>query len=660
MRRWRSLLALPFACLVGCTAISAWAADLVPVSAYARLPQLSGFDVSPSGKRVLMFQPTGDSLHLVVMDLEARTSRLALASDPDRFFFNWCRFHTDDRIVCSVRAYIKLQAAQVTLGYRWYRDGRVMVTRLFGVDYDGARFSELVPDAVSRNIADTDLVWNSQFQDRIVNWLPDDPNHVLIQLNRKNGNYPDVYRLDIYQNRIEMVTKNVAPISFWEATDTGKVVLGTGLRDLAPVAFVRTGRTFSEKPVSNWSSDVYPTVLGIAADERTAYVAMDAGDGRRALYGVDVADLRVSGSVFADPEFDVYGALIRDPRTRRPIAVVYDRDRTTITWLDADWQQRANELAKALPGTTNIPVSASRDGDVAVIESTSPTSVPTYYLYRSSARKLTRFGVTHPEIPPDQVAELRPIRYAARDGLSIPAYVAVPRQGDAKHLPTIILPHGGPYLRDTDAFDYWTQFFVSRGYAVLKPNFRGSAGYGTAFLQAGYDQWGEKMQDDVIDGLDWMIAQGITDPARVCVVGGSYGGYVALVAAYKTPQRFRCAIDFAGVADLSDLLRNTHQYQFGQLTRARIQQGGALHANSPIEHVGELGIPLLIVHGDQDRVVFIEQSERFVEALEKAGKPYRYIEQSGGDHFLSRASQRLQLFEAMDVFLREHLSAPHT
>ena len=247
--------------------------------------------------------------------------------------------------------------------------------------------------------------------------------------------------------------------------------------------------------------------------------------------------------------------------------------------------------------------------------------------------------------------------YTARDGMSIPAYLAVPLGGDAKHLPTVILPHGGPYLRDTGGFDYWVQFFVSRGYAVLQPNFRGSTGYGTAHLRAGYEQWGEKMQDDVIDGVDWLIAQGITDPARVCIVGGSYGGYVALVAAYKTPQKFRCAVDFAGVADLNAMVLNMYQYRFGDLARARVQRGNALSANSPIEHVADIGIPLLIVHGDQDRTVFIEQSVELDAALQAANKPHQFILQPGGDHLLSRASQRLQLFEAMDKFLHEHLSA---
>ena len=306
------------AMLLAMVALPVAADDLVPVSAFARLPQVSGFDVSPSGNRVLMFQPAGDSLHLVVIDLVAKTTRLALASDPDRFFFNWCRFANEDRILCSVRAYIKLIAGQDTVGFKWYRDGRVIVTRLFGVDHDGAHFTEMVPAKVTH--PGEELVWNSQFQDRIINWLPDDRDHVLIELNRKERMYPDVYLLDVNRNTLSTVAKNSPPVSSWEATDTGKIMLGVGLRDQGPVVFVRDGRTLIDRTPPNAQYDTLTGVLGFAPDERSAYVAMDAGDGHSALYQVGVSDLRTTATVISDPEFDVFGGLIRDPKSRQPIA----------------------------------------------------------------------------------------------------------------------------------------------------------------------------------------------------------------------------------------------------------------------------------------------------------------------------------------------------
>jgi dipeptidyl aminopeptidase/acylaminoacyl peptidase len=196
---------------------------------------------------------------------------------------------------------------------------------------------------------------------------------------------------------------------------------------------------------------------------------------------------------------------------------------------------------------------------------------------------------------------------------------------------------------------------LNRGYAVFKPNYRGSAGYGDEFMAAGFGQWGMKMQDDLMDGLDWLVARGLVDAKRVCMVGGSYGGYAALVAAFKSPERFRCAVSFAGITDLSELVKRLYNFQFGELTIARVQDGPEREAYSPLQQVERIGVPLLIVHGDVDRRVMVEQSRELVAALEQAGKPHVYIEQANGDHFLSLESHRIEYLEALDAFLSDHL-----
>jgi dipeptidyl aminopeptidase/acylaminoacyl peptidase len=175
-------------------------------------------------------------------------------------------------------------------------------------------------------------------------------------------------------------------------------------------------------------------------------------------------------------------------------------------------------------------------------------------------------------------------------------------------------------------------------------------------MASGFNQWGLAMQDDVIAGLDWMIAEGYADPDKVCIAGGGYGGYVALVAAFKTPEKFRCAVSFAGVTDLAKLEHRRRTMVFGRLATPRIPSGELRAANSPLAQVGKIGIPILLVHGDLDRNVMLEHASEFAEALEKNGKAYRYIEQAGGDHHLSRQSHRTEFFEAMDEFLAAHLS----
>ena len=245
------------------------------------------------------------------------------------------------------------------------------------------------------------------------------------------------------------------------------------------------------------------------------------------------------------------------------------------------------------------------------------------------------------------------MQYQTRDGLPIPAYLAQPTT-PGPH-PTVLLPHGGPYARDSAEFDAWTQFLVGHGFAVLKPNYRGSVGYGEAYMQAGYKQWGMKMQEDLMDGLDWLVAEGITNPERVCVVGASYGGYTALVSAYKFADKINCAVSLAGISDLEEMVNRIYSFDLVQRNRERIQDSAQLAANSPIQQVEAIDVPILLMHGNRDSVVRVRQSRAFAAALAKHGKEFRYVEQEDGDHFLSMASQRDQFFTEMSRFLMEHL-----
>lgn len=230
-----------------------------------------------------------------------------------------------------------------------------------------------------------------------------------------------------------------------------------------------------------------------------------------------------------------------------------------------------------------------------------------------------------------------------------------------QHAPLILLPHGGPASRNVLNFDYWTQFLASRGWAVLQVNFRGSSGYGKEFLQAGFQRWGLEMQDDLTDAAQYAIEQGIADPERICIVGGSYGGYAALMGVVKTQDLYRCAVSFAGVSDLRSLLKDKRQFLGYELGSER--QLGAwwsdrdrLKATSPVNHADKIRTPLLIVHGAEDRTVPVEQSRAMVEALRDAGfTRLRYVELPDGDHYLSRQDDRVTFFREMERFLATHL-----
>ena len=257
------------------------------------------------------------------------------------------------------------------------------------------------------------------------------------------------------------------------------------------------------------------------------------------------------------------------------------------------------------------------------------------------------------------------IHYPARDGTSIPAYLTLPPGGASKNLPVVVLPHGGPHWRDTASFDYIVQFLATRGYAVLQPQFRGSTGFGDAYVKAGYRQWGGLMQDDVTDGVRHLIADGTADPKRICIAGLSYGGYAALAGAAFTPDLYACAASIGGVSDLPTLLSEAKR-PFGSDTDAVASDEERIGktydpnviAKSPARSAATVTAPVLLLHGVDDSVVPIAQSERMARALEKAGRPVKFVKLAGEDHWLSRGDTRLQVLKELDAFLAPFLSQP--
>ena len=334
------------------------------------------------------------------------------------------------------------------------------------------------------------------------------------------------------------------------------------------------------------------------------------------------------------------------------------KHKTQYKWFNDTWKRRYDTFMKAIPGQQAIIVSTDASGEKLVFSVQGKDHGPAFYLFDSAKPSIVNFGRLYGGLEDSRVVAKQPVSYKSRDGLQIPAYLSLPHEGTAPY-PTVILPHGGPIARDSAEFDYWSQFLVTRGYAVLQPNFRGSSGYGRSFMEAGYSQWGQKMQDDIIDGLQWMVTEKIADPKKVCIVGGSYGGYAALVAAYQTPDRFNCAVSFAGVSDMRRLLFGMRNAIGGQRATNRIVTNvkgwSSLENISPITNVDKIAVPLLLVHGDEDDRVAVKQSRDLVAKLEKTGAEYQYLELEGGDHFLSLENHRIEFFSQMDAFLSENL-----
>lgn len=621
---------------------------------FARLPSIHSVRLSPDGNRAVVLRAIGESYHVTVADFTTGKSNLVMAADPEQFHFNWCAWANNERLVCSYRSYVTVRAGQITAGYRWYRDGRTTITRLLAADADGGNVLQLVPEAVSR-LGD-DLVWNAPDQDTIISWLPRDREHVLIQLARDDRVYPSVYRLNVYSNRLKRIERHDKRVLRWYADQNGVLRFAAGYAGTDPAAYAMRNGAPTPVDITRLGGVRPPEPLAFAAGGEHLFVAANNGRDHRAVYRLNITDASVVEPVHRDPDFDADRGLVVSPLTREPLVLQYPGDTLKQIWFDRELERTVAAVRDALPDRPSHLRLVDTDDAVnrLILYSHGNGTVPAYHMYDRAERALLLLGSQYPDA--DGTTDLLPARVPTRDGSEIPAYYALPGPPGNGPYPTVLMPHGGPWVRDTDDFDYWTQYLLSSGYAVVKPNYRGSSGYGDRFLADGFEQWGLRMQDDIMDALDWMIAAGHADPGRACIVGGSFGGYAALVAAYRAPERFRCAVSFAGVTDLDGLVERWRNFSLGELSVARVQTGAERQAGSPIRNVNRFGLPLLIVHGDVDRSVMIEQSRDLVAALDAAGKAYRYIEQAGGDHFLSVQSQRQEFFSALGPFLREHLA----
>ncbi len=294
---------------------------------------------------------------------------------------------------------------------------------------------------------------------------------------------------------------------------------------------------------------------------------------------------------------------------------------------------------------------------------TGPSSPGGYYIADTTTRRVDPIGSPYPKIAAGDVGVVRAVRYKAADGLEIEGVLTLPKGKAEKNLPLIVLPHGGPRYHDDVTFDWWAQAIASRGYAVLQPNFRGSTGYGNAFKEAGYGEWGAKMQTDLSDGVAYLAREGVVDPKRVCIFGGSYGGYAALAGVTLQKGVYRCAVSLAGLSDLGkyyndyQLRRGAYSSTMRDMQRLMgVESGGdpKLSARSPLDQAAKADAPILLIHGKDDTVVPFAHSQKMANALRTAGKPYEFVVLDGEDHWLSKSPTRLQMLTAAMTFIEKN------
>jgi len=405
--------------------------------------------------------------------------------------------------------------------------------------------------------------------------------------------------------------------------------------------------------------------LLFTADNRKLYVGSNLGRDKVAIVLVDPATGKEGQVVYERDDVDVQNIAWSRARQRASF-VNYQTWKLERHYLDPDARQLFERLEARLPGYEVTLQSLTDDESRMIVAATSDRTQGTRYLYDRKADTLTKLADVAPWLPEASMAAMKPIHYTTRDGLTVNGYLTLPNGVAPKKLPVVVNPHGGPWYRDGWGFNPEVQFLANRGYAVLQMNYRGSTGYGRRFWEASFKQWGFAMQDDITDGVEWLVKEGIADPARICIYGGSYGGYATLEGLVKTPDLYACGVDYVGVSNLFTFMNTIPPYwkpflgMMHEMVGDPAKDEARLAAASPALHADRIKAPLLIAQGARDPRVNKDESDQMVAALKARGIDVPYIVKDNEGHGFHNEENQFAFYEAMEQFLAKYLGHPVT
>lgn len=612
-----------------------------PIEAFAELPFMEQPELSPDGTRVAARIARDGQQLLMIAAIAAAPNRLHALTFGENDL-NWWRWVNDEWLIAGLGGETDVE------GMPW------SISRVASIKADGSKINLLARNTAAQN-AD-DVIWVAR----------DGSPRILLSYQTSiygsdPGFWPRVDEVDVTTGKLRNIVPSRPYVMSWYADAAGTVRMGVGYADAIrtfKLLYRPDGRSsFRVVDRANRRRNESMVVPMLFTAEPGKAIASDDHEGTDALYEYDLNRLELGAKIFAAPGFDI-GSVERDAAGTGLAGVHFTADGPGVHWFDPDLAKVQANIDKAVGNLRARIVSTSRDHSRMIVHVGSADQPGAYYYYDTSIGTMSvlskissRFGI--------HLSPVKTIRYKARDGLDIAAVLTLPKDRNPKNLPLILLPHGGPFARDSEEWDWWVQFLAYRGYAVLQPNYRGSSGYGTAFAAKGEGQWGLAMQDDLNDAVDWAVKEGIADAGRVCIAGASYGGYAAMRAAQRDGRKYRCAISYAGVSDLSAMVRYDSRFlNSGRGKDWMKAQAPDFAAVSPINFAAQFSTPILLMHGKKDRRVQVSQSREMAEKLKAAGKvagrDYIYVEQPLADHFFSRQADRLEFLQRMDAFLKEH------
>ena len=601
-------------------------APLIPMEDFFRNPEKSSFKISPDGNHIAYMKPWKSRMNVYVVDIKTDVEkRLTSSSERSIYGFLWLG---NNRI-----GYVK-------------DDGGDENMHFYAVDKDGSNEIDLTP-----------------FEDvktTIIDDLEEDSEHVILGLNKRNQQIFDPYRVNVNTGKMEMIAENPGNISGWLTDHDGKLRIAVTSDGVNTSLLYRKSESDEFKSIltTDFKEGISP--LFFTFDNKNIYVSSNRGRDKSAIYEFNIEQVQETKLIFEHEEVDV-SSLMYSSKRKVLTGVNYTVAKTERVFFD-DWRKNIqNKLEEKLPGYEVGITSFSKDEIKAVVVSYSDKSRGTYYIYDISENKLTDLGKVSPWLNEDHMAQMKPVKYTSRDGLTIHGYLTLPKGSNGKNLPIVVNPHGGPWARDSWGYSSQVQFLANRGFGVFQMNFRGSTGYGREFWELSFKEWGKSMQDDITDGVKWLIDEGIADPKRIAIYGASYGGYATLAGLAFTPDLYACGVDYVGVSNIFTLLETLPPYwELGRQMMYEMignpeTEKDILKAASPIFHVDSIKVPLFVAQGANDPRVKQAESDQIVEALRARSVEVPYMLKEDEGHGFYNEENQFDFYRAMEKFLKKHI-----
>lgn len=600
----------------------------IPLRNFFKNPESSAYQLSPNGQYLSYLAPFNQRMNIHIKNLETQ----------------------------EITRVTKLEDRDIR-GYIWVTNERLIYVRDFGGDEN---YHILAVNIDGSN--DVDLTPFEKVQAGLIDDLEGDKDHVLVSLNIRNPQFFDPYRLNIVTGELTILAENPGYITTWMTDHDGKLRLALANDGVNTSILYREKETeaFKVAITANFRQSVSP--LFFTFDNKQIYASSNLGRDKSAIVIFDLEKGEESEILFSHDVVDVSG-LSYSKKRKTLTTISYTTWKRQFHFLDEERANLQTRLERDLGDYEVVISSSNKAEDTFLVRTYSDRSQGAYYIYLKNEDRLEKISEVSPWLDENELAAMQPIQYQSRDGLTIHGYLTLPKNIEAKNLPVVINPHGGPWARDSWGFNPEIQFLANRGYAVLQMNFRGSTGYGRAFWEASFKEWGLAMQDDITDGVQWLVEQGIANKDKIAIYGGSYGGYATLAGITLTPDLYACAIDYVGVSNLFTFMETIPPYweQFREMLYQMVgdpkdaEDNARLRATSPVFLIDNIKAPLLIVQGANDPRVVQAESDQMVAALQKNDIDVEYILKTDEGHGFRNEENRFEFYEAMEQFLAKYL-----